>query len=231
MKTIVLTSGKSGCGTTSVAAALSAALAARNKKTLLIEMQAGFRELPRLLGLPLENLFDVSDVLEGRSSLADAEEEVPGQGFHLLQGASELDWLPRTEALTALGKATGDRYDFFIIDCPAGAGPVQKRLAPAADLVAFVTTVAALPLETAEKAAFFWSEAGALRQKILFNKLGRRMPADAGVRNLDEAMDRIGASLLGIIPPEENLFCSEAVQNIAARLSGSYRPLLPQYLK
>lgn len=231
MNTIVLTSGKSGTGVTSVAAALSEALADRGRRVLLIEMSAGLRELPRLLGLPLEQVYDVSDVLEGRCSLQDAAEEVPGRGFSLLQGAGSLEWLPRTDALLALQQATDDRYDEFVIDCPAGVGPLQKRLAPAADLVLFLTPVETLSIEAAAKAAAWWETAGAPHQKVVFNRLGRRLPPEAGVRHLDEALDRIGASLLGIIPPEEELSRSAAVCNLAARLTGEYRPLLPVYRK
>lgn len=231
MKTIIITSGKSGVGVSSVAAALSAALAARGERVLLCEMSAGFRSLNLQLGITLDTLYDISDALEGRCSLADAAVPVPGAGYSLVQGAAEIAWLPRSDALRVLLRSVADQYDFFLIDCPAGTGEVQSRLAPVCSLLLLVTTVQPVALAATAKAGEWWEGKGALRQKVLFNQLGRRLPENAGVRDLDEALDRIGASLLGIIPPEEELACSAAIRNVASRLCGEGCPLLPLYLK
>lgn len=231
MKTILITSGKSGVGTSSVAAALCGALVAREKRVLLCEVSAGFRSLGDLLGVEVETLYDIGDVLEGRCSLADAAVEVPRCGFSLVQGTARLGWAPRTDALRALLKVTGDRYDFLLMDCPAGFGTLQSRLAPCVNLLLLLTTLQPAALGATAKAGEWWEEQGAKKQKVLFNQVGRRMPENTSVRDLDEALDRIGAGLIGIIPPERELNDSAAIRNIAARLCGESRPLLPIYLK
>lgn len=230
MKTIIITSGKSGVGVSSVCAALCGALAARGRQVLLCEMCTGFRSLNIQLGLTLETLYDISDVLEARVSLEEAAVTVPGAGYSLVQGAAEMGWLPRTDALQALLESTDTCYDYLLIDCPAGTGELQSRLAPAADLLLLLTTLHPVALAATAKAGEWWEAKGAAKQKVIFNQLGRRLPENCGCRDLDEALDRIGASLLGIIPPEE-LSTSAAVRNIASRLDGECCPLLPAYLK
>lgn len=230
MKTIIMTSGKSGVGVSSTAAAVCMALAKRGRQVLLCEMSAGFRSLNIQLGLELETLYDISDVLNARISLEEAAVEVPGAGYWLVQGASEMGWLPRTDALQALLESTGSRYDYLLMDCPAGTGELQSRIAPAADLVILLTTPQPVALAATAKAGEWWEGRGALKQKVIFNQVGRRLPENCGFRDLDEALDRIGASLLGVIPPED-LATSAAICNIAARLDGECCPLLPVYLK
>lgn len=231
MKTILVTSGKSGCGVSSVAAALCGALGDRNRRVVLCDIGSGLRGQNFLLGVAEETLYDVSDVLEGRCSLAEAAIHPPNQPFLLLQASVKLDWLPRTAALRALQEATGSQYDYLVLDCPVGTGALQKRLAPCADLLTLVTTVGALPIAAAAKAGEWWEDQGAPQQRVIFNRLGRRLPEDSGVKDLDEALDRIGARLLGVIPEESPLRDSRAIRNIASRLDGEYQPLLPCFLR
>lgn len=231
MKTILVTSGKSGCGVSHITAALCQALGERGRRVVLADLSAGLRGQNYSLRIPEDTLYDISDVLEGRCSLAEAAIPVSGKSFLLLQAAAKIDWLPRTVALQALQQAAGDQYDFLLLDCPVGTGIPQKRLAPCVELLVLVTTVQALSLTAAAKAGAWWEEQGVTRQKVLFNEVGRRIPPEAGVKNLDEAMDRIGAGLLGVIPVERDFSESRAIRNIAARLDGEYQPLLPVFLR
>lgn len=231
MKTVLITSGHAGCGTSTVAAGLGRALAGRGRRVLLCEMSAGCRSLNYLLHTAEDRVFDVSDLLDGRCSPEDAAIPVGRHGFSLVQAASAIDWLPDPTAVQSLVLALDDRYDYLIFDCPAGVGALQRALAPATDCLLLLTTLLPLSWQATAKAGEWWESAGVTCQRVIFNRVGSRLPRDAGFRDLDELLDRIGARLIGIIPESDIPAESSAIGNIAARLDGESRPLLPVFLK
>lgn len=222
MRTVVVTSGKPGSGVSSVAAALCGALARAGKKVFLAEMTAG-RDAAG--GTP----WDLSDVLEGRRSAAEAAERVPGDGFFLLRGAERPGWIPRADAFRALLETIGGRCDFFVTDCPAGTGPLQKNLAAAATLLLLVVRPDRESVEEAARTGAWWEAAGLPEQKVIFNAVGRRLRRKSGLDNLDDALDYIGAPLLGLVPEGDARAESAAVRNLAGRLLGKRIPLLAFY--
>lgn len=231
MKTILITAGQSGCGVSTVASALCQALAGRNRRVLLCEVGAGLREQNRILKVAEDPLFDLGDVLEGRSAPEEAIIPIGRRGFSLLQAASAIDWLPNTVGLQSLQLSLHEHYDYLVLDCPCGAGELQRRCAPVVDTLILVSCLTDSAIRAASKVGAWWEGLGVRRQRTVFNYVGNRLPKGFGYPHLDAALDTIGAQLLGIIPQCAVVTDSAAVHNIAARLDGETRPLLPVYLK
>lgn len=61
----VITSGKGGAGKSTITAGLGAALAARGKRVLLIDCDAGLGCLDHMLGVSERRVFDIADVVAG----------------------------------------------------------------------------------------------------------------------------------------------------------------------
>ena len=61
----VITSGKGGVGKSTVTASLGAALAARGRRVLLIDCDAGLGSLDHMLGILDHRVFDIADVVSG----------------------------------------------------------------------------------------------------------------------------------------------------------------------
>ena len=68
----VITSGKGGVGKSTLAVGLGRALALRGRRVLLVDCDAGLRSLDRMTGVEENLVFDISDVVFGRCSPAEA---------------------------------------------------------------------------------------------------------------------------------------------------------------
>ena len=231
MRSIVMTAGRSGCGTAAVTAAVARQLALQGKKVLLVEATAGLRRMNRLLEIREEGLFDFSDLLEGRCALENALLPTHIAGLTLLQGPSAIDWVPQAADVQLLREELSgtEQYEVLLWYCPPGAGALQKGLLPAAETLVLLTEVTPQSIEAAAKTADWWAGQGARNLRTVFNRVGRRLPRDLGYPHLDAVLDAIGARLLGMIPEGADLPYSAATGNIAARLCGESRPLLAVY--
>ena len=121
-RAIVLTSGKGGVGKTTTTANLGTALAGRGARVCLVDADIGLRNLDIVLGLESRVKHHLLDVLEERVTIDDAL--VPGkhgENLFLLAAAQsrEKDEVetPKMEALIA---SLRERFDYVLIDCPAG---------------------------------------------------------------------------------------------------------------
>jgi flagellar biosynthesis protein FlhG len=87
VRVIGVASGKGGVGKTSVAVNLATAMAVAGRKTLLLDADLGLANVDILLGL--HTRFNLSHVLQGECSLADAVVEGPA-GLQVIPAASGI---------------------------------------------------------------------------------------------------------------------------------------------
>ena len=66
---IVITSGKGGVGKTTLTANLGYALADKNFRVVLLDIDFGLNNLDVVMGLENRVVYDISDVLDGRCRL------------------------------------------------------------------------------------------------------------------------------------------------------------------
>ena len=71
-KIIVVTSGKGGVGKTTTSAAISAGLAMRGQKTVVIDFDVGLRNLDLIMGCERRVVFDFINVIQGDAKLKQA---------------------------------------------------------------------------------------------------------------------------------------------------------------
>ena len=69
---IVITSGKGGVGKTTTTANIGTALAALNKKVVVVDGDTGLRNLDVVMGLENRIVYDIVDVVEGTCKLKQA---------------------------------------------------------------------------------------------------------------------------------------------------------------
>jgi len=122
VRTIAITSGKGGVGKTNITANLACVLARMNKKTLVLDADAGLANIDVVLGLtPKYNLYHV---LSGERSLSEVIVSGPC-GVKILPSASgiqEMTDLSRGQKLTLLEDLDSiqENLDFMLIDTAAG---------------------------------------------------------------------------------------------------------------
>lgn len=121
-RAIVITSGKGGVGKTTTTANLGTALARRGATVALVDADVGLRNLDIVLGLESRVKYHVLDVLEEKVSLDDAlVADKNSPTLHLLAAAQtrEKDEVD-SEKMRALVQTLCERFDYVLIDCPAG---------------------------------------------------------------------------------------------------------------
>ena len=141
-RVITITSGKGGVGKTTTTANLGTALAAQEKKVVLIDADIGLRNLDLVLGLENRIVYDIVDVVEGRAKLKQAlVRDKRHPDLNLLPAAQTRDKSAVTpEQMKQVCDALRPFFDFIIIDSPAGIEQGFQNAIAGADEVLIVTT-------------------------------------------------------------------------------------------
>lgn len=239
---IVVTSGKGGTGKTSLTGGVSSCLAALGHKVLCIDMDVGLRNLDISLGMTDRALMDFTDVLEGRCPLERAAVNHPViKGLYLLTAPVTLPprELSRQRMRSLLDEARR-RYDYVLIDSPAGLGQGFRLATCGCDRAVVVSTNDASALRDAQRTVAELSPS-ADPIHLVMNRIQPKLLKRLRV-TIDDAMDAAGLPLLGVVPEDEQVMlaantaqplilvsrrnAAQAYLNIAKRLSGEKVPLM-----
>ena len=141
-KLIVVSGGKGGVGTTTVAVNLAIALVQRGSRTVLVDAETHGSDA-RIL-CQLDELYTVADVLSARRTVRESLQPGPG-GLQVLPGAwteGDFSECPPQSQERLIGQLLdlGNRADCVVVDAGNGPNRLIKRLWQAADLVLLVTT-------------------------------------------------------------------------------------------
>ena len=150
---IVITSGKGGTGKTSLTGGVGSCLAALGHQVLCIDMDIGLRNLDLNLGLSDRALMDFTDVLCGRCPLERAAVPHPViQGLNLITAPVNLPDEPLSEyAMRDLVRQAKQKYDYILMDSPAGLGEGFRLACCAADRAIVVSTTDSSALRDAQR--------------------------------------------------------------------------------
>ena len=240
---IAVVSGKGGTGKTSFTAGVGAALALQGRRVLCLDCDVGLRNLDLALGLTDRALMDFSDVAQGRCGLELAAVEHPlVPGLSLLTAPARLRGRPVTETQMAdLLREVRKRFDYCLLDAPAGLGEGFRLAVCAADRCVVVTTADASSLRDAQHTVMELDRFPVGSLHLVVNRVRKKMLCHMHA-TIDDAIDRAGLPLLGVVPEDDALpLCmnrglpilqadapsaAAAYRNIARRLQGERVPLL-----
>lgn len=238
---IAVTSGKGGTGKTSLVGAVGSCLAALGYATLCIDMDVGLRNLDLTLGLSDRALMDFTDVLQGRCTLERAVVEHPEiPGLYLLTAPVTLPEQIPPELVRGMLAQARQRFDYILLDAPAGLGAGFQMAVCGCDRAIVVSTTDASALRDAQRTV-----AELTRQVDLIHLVVNRIQPKLLKKmrfSIDNAMDAAGLPLLGVVPEDgQVMVCANqgqplvlcagkgaaaAYRNIALRLIGRKVPLL-----
>ena len=185
MRVLTLVNQKGGCGKTTAAINLGGALAARDQRVLLVDLDP---QSHATLGLGSDSDEGLSlfEVMLGGASTRSALLEAPG-GITLLPASPRLaefeELSERTlrpeSVLRAALEEVAEEFDYALLDCPARADSVLTANA------LFASTVVFLVVETGAFAL-----QGAIRAERLFAEMGARQGSRFDLQVLGTLFDR-----------------------------------------
>ena len=213
-KVVVVTSGKGGVGKTTSTAALGAALAQRNERTVVIDFDVGLRNLDLVMGAERRVVFDLVNVIQGDAKLSQALiRDKRLDTLFLLPASQTRD----KDNLTAEGveKVIEDlkkSFDWIICDSPAGIERGATLAMRHADIAVVVTNPEVSSVRDSDRII------GLLDSKTLKAERGERMEkhllltrydanrAERGdMLKVEDVLEILSIPLLGIIPESQDV--------------------------
>ncbi|MDL2323800.1 AAA family ATPase [Ruminococcaceae bacterium OttesenSCG-928-A16] len=198
---IAFVSGKGGTGKSTTSVLVGGALAALGKSVLLIELDSGLRSVDIIAGVSGQTVYDIEDVLSGRCEPNKAIVQSSAYNGLSVISAPYAGGVITTKNLRVLCNKMRPHFDYILIDTAAGLGAAYSAATAVAHRVVLVLTADPVALRdgrlvTDELGA---GETGTVR--LILNKVNPQQILNSGVlRDLDEAIDIVGARLLGVIP-------------------------------
>ena len=242
-QTIAVVSGKGGTGKTSFVANVGMALAQMGYSTLCLDCDIGLRNLDLTMLMNDRAIMDFTDVLSGFCSLSDAVVAHPKQqNLYLLTAPTRIT-IPELdeESMKGLLHEISQRFDFCLIDAPAGLGEGFRLATGGVDRAVVVTNTDAVSLRDAQRTVMELSQMPRGRVHLVVNRCRKKLMRSLH-QTIDDAIDTAGLPLLGIVPEDEtmmlfagrgipflmseNRYAAQAYRNIARRLTGHRTPLI-----
>jgi len=238
-KIIVITSGKGGVGKTTTTANLGMALAKRGRQVAVVDADFGLRNLDLLLGLENRIVYTAVEVLSGECRLEQAIVKDKRQPRLVLLPAAQnrMKDAIAPEQMTQLVDMLVSKYDYILIDSPAGIERgFQNAIAPAKEAV-IVTTPEIAAVRDADRVIGLLEANGIRRISLIVNRIRPHMVRVDEMMSVEDVEEILAISLIGIIPDDEKVIMSTnrgeplvlsetpsnagiAFDNIARRLEG-----------
>jgi septum site-determining protein MinD len=243
-KVIVITSGKGGVGKTTTTANLGAALAMLGNEVVVIDADIGLRNLDVVMGLENRIVYDLVDVVEGVCKLKQALiRDKRFDNLYLLPAAQTRD--KNAVSPEQMKDITGDlrkKFDIVLVDSPAGIERGFQNAVAGADHAIIVTTPEVSAVRDADRIIGMVEAAEIENPTLIINRIRLHMVEQGNMMNVDDVLEILSISLLGIIPDDEKIVVStnrgepavldkksmagKAYQNIALRIMGEEIPLM-----
>ena len=207
-RAIVITSGKGGVGKTTTTANLGAALAATGASVVLVDADVGLRNLDIVLGLEARVRHHVLDVLDGQVTLDEAlvsDKRVPAMKLLAAAQTREKDDVD-TAAFRDLIGSLRERFDYVLIDCPAGIEKGFANAIVAADEAIVVCTPEVSAVRDADRVVGLLGDERTV--KLIVNRLRPGLVRKGKMLSVEDVNSILRLPLLGVIAEAPDVIVS-----------------------
>ena len=235
-RAIVVTSGKGGVGKTTTTANLGTALAGRGASVVVVDADVGLRKHHIVLGLDSRVKHHLLDVLDERVELDDAlVADKHSERLFLLAAAQsrEKDEV-ETAKMQALVTKLRERFDYVLIDSPAGIELGFRNAVAGADEAIVVCTPEVAAVRDVDRVVGLLGNR--FRPQLVINRLRPALVRKGKMLSVEDVNAILRLPLLGVIADEPEIIVTTnrgeplalrattptgaAYHAIAARLAG-----------
>ncbi|MCY3864845.1 MAG: septum site-determining protein MinD [Chloroflexi bacterium] len=204
-KVVTISSGKGGVGKTTATANLGISLASLGKKVVVIDADIGLRNLDVIMGLENRIVYDLVDIVEGRSKLRQAMiKHKKFDDLFLIPAAQTRDKMAVSpENMVKLTDELREDFDYVLIDSPAGIERGFRNALEPADEVLIVTNPEVSAVRDADRIIGLIEAADKGPGKLIINRLKSDMVKKGEMLSSEDVFDILGLAIIGIIPEDE----------------------------
>ena len=242
---ILICSGKGGVGKTTLTANLGIALARLGARVAVLDADFGLRNLDLLLGLENRIVFTAQEVLSETCRLDQAlvkHKQEPNLALLPAGNPRMLEWLT-PEDMQKIAQLLADRFDYVLIDCPAGIEDGFKNAAAAAEEAIVITTPEVSAVRDADRVVGLLNVQGVKPVQLVLNRVRPKMMANQEMLAVEDVTNILALPLLGLVVEDEQVIVStnrgepltlngasspagRAYQDVARRLQGEDVPIV-----
>jgi len=204
-RAIVLTSGKGGVGKTTTTANLGTALARRGARVVMIDADVGLRNLDIVLGLESRIKHHLLDVLEERIELDDAlvADKHTDKLFLLAAAQAREKDEVETEKMRALVERLRERFDYVLIDSPAGIElGFRNAVAGAGEAIVICTPEVAAVRDVDRVVGLLGNR---FRPSLIINRIRPHLVRKGKMLSVEDVNGILRLPLLGVIADEPEI--------------------------
>jgi septum site-determining protein MinD len=206
-RVIVITSGKGGVGKTTTTSNIGMALARLGYKTLLVDADVGLRNLDLLLGLENRIIYTGLDVLADTCRLEQAlitDKRQSKLTFFPLSSNQAKMPITKTQ-IKELINLLEDKYEFILIDSPAGIDEGFQTAVTSAQEAIVVVTPEVPSIRDADKVIGILVTQEIKKVSLLVNRIRPKMVKTDDMMSIDDVKNILGVPLVGVIPDSEQV--------------------------
>ena len=209
-KVIVITSGKGGVGKTTSAAAISAGLAKRGHKTVVIDFDVGLRNLDMIMGCERRVVFDFINVIQGDARLKQAlikDKRVETLSILPTSQTRDKDALTQ-EGVEKVLDELRQEFDYIICDSPAGIERGAQLAMFFADEAVVVTNPEVSSVRDSDRVLGLLSsktrraesDGEPVKAQVLLTRHDQSRIDKGEMMTVEDVLELLAVPLIGIVP-------------------------------
>lgn len=210
---IVVTSGKGGVGKTTVTANLGVCLGELGSKVLLIDADTGLRNLDLMLGLENRIVFNCFDFLDGKCNIEQTlvrDKQTEGDLLLLSLTKNREERCISEDEMKDIISKVKERFDFILIDSPAGIDEGFRISIAAAEEALVVITPELASIRDADKVIglLLAKQIEQTKINLVINRVRPEMVQRNNMISVDDIVDILSTNIIGVIPEDKNIIIS-----------------------
>jgi septum site-determining protein MinD len=248
-KIVVVTSGKGGVGKTTTSASFATGLAARGKKTVVIDFDVGLRNLDLIMGCERRVVFDFVNVINQEATLRQALiKDKHNEKLYILAASQtrDKDALSVEGVERVLNELAAD-FDYIVCDSPAGIEKGAHLAMYFADEALVVTNPEVSSVRDSDRVLGLLASKtrrvekgeGRVKEHLVLTRYNPARVAKGEMLSVEDVKDILAIPLLGVIPESPSVLTSsnsgvpvislehsdagQAYQDVVARFLGEQK--------